>query len=122
MKQDNNMENELRWMENNDQANLAHVDQHWQQMRSLLQPASYSVKKGFYSRSMVSKVIAGLVILGAVVLISRYENDKAGKGDSIVQIEQPNSNNSKTTQPQLANIPLVKATITKTALTKLIFL
>ena len=112
MKPDNNMESKLRWMEKDNKANLVNVDQHWQQMQSLLQPASYSVKKIFYSRSMMSKVIAALIILGEVVFILKYENDKTG--NNTAQVELSNGNNSKTTQPGSVNIPSKKTTISKT--------
>jgi hypothetical protein len=114
MKQDNNMQNKLRWLESDDQINLANVDQHWQQMRTMLQPASYTIKKNLYSRSMLSRVIAGLFILGGVAFILKYEIDRVSKNNTTAQSGFPQLGNSKAAVPGLTDIGLPKTVIAKT--------
>ena len=53
MKQNYTMENKLRSKEAAEQPDLAHVDQHWQQMQALLQPVSFAVKRNIYSRPVM---------------------------------------------------------------------
>lgn len=65
-----NMENQLRKIEGDEQPDLHHVDVHWKQMQTMLQPVSVPVKKRMYSKILMGGVISGLFILvGAIYLL-----------------------------------------------------
>ena len=89
MKQNYTMENKLRSKEEAEKPDLAHVDRHWQEMRSLLSAPAYPVKKSIRGKMLLGSVLAGLFILGGLVFLLKYENGKTNTGNSVSQKEFP---------------------------------
>jgi hypothetical protein len=98
MKQENSFESKLRSIENGESHDIGLADDHWLQMRSLLQPSSLSVKKDINSRSIGKRALAGLFILAGVAFIYYYEQNSQAKENNTIL---PGA--MTTTQPAIAN-------------------
>jgi hypothetical protein len=87
MQYDNNdMDKKLRQLEHQSLPDLSQQDQHWQQMKTMLQPGAPAVKPGTGKKSLLWGAIAALLLGGLAVLIIKLSRE--GKKGNIAGQQQ----------------------------------
>lgn len=92
MQYDNNYtDKKLQELESQSLPDLTAMDQHWQQMRSLLQPAIVPAKSQKGNRKKIVRWILAAAVIGGTILVgtSLFKSDKSSKGKGVV-VNNPN--------------------------------
>lgn len=83
MQHDNNIENKLRQMEAMEQPDLGQMEEHWQQMAGMLQPAVLPVKK-VWPEWMLNMLSAAAVVVLIIIAALYFTSGKDKKSDSVL--------------------------------------
>jgi len=84
MQHDNNIENTLRQLDNQQQPDLGNMEDHWQQMQALLQPAAIAVKKGTSTGTIIGGAIISLLLLvGGTFLYQSFNSGNMGGSNNV---------------------------------------
>jgi hypothetical protein len=84
MLHNNNIEDQLRQLDNQQQPDLGHMDEHWQQMQAMLQPAIAPLQKGLPKWMMNALSIVAIILLigGAFLYLSTRKGGADNTGMS----------------------------------------
>ncbi len=115
MQHDNNIENKLREMEAMEQPNLNQVDEHWQQMAGMLQPAVVPLKKVWPKWMLNILSAAAVVLLIGIAIWFATSKKNENKGSITVQNKQvPVVESNANPTPTASAVPIYDSMIAAT--------
>lgn len=95
MQQNSNIENKLRQFDDQQEPDLTHIDEHWQQMQAILQPVSVPGAKGGSTGMIAGGAIVAVILLTTGIFLFQASKQKAAYNYSPAAAKAENNNEKK---------------------------